>query len=336
MSQLVYTEQEIMSDHDYAKKHEVDGHRLHGGFDAEGNYISPRMLVREPAIEAWAESLRKRGGDILEVDPAVQDMPRYPSYEQMKLLLVNGVEVPLWESLTTISILEGRGRFIGERDWPDLQDIVVEDISEMGIGHLRKGLLMAHGLDEGGEPAKGIGAHDVMWIAVRDLAFGPKDYAPPADVGFQQAARVRLAPEIGEPYEEMIRFMMSLLMIEYGAASTFDFNQRLLRDTDLFRDRRNEAEEAARIVDRICQDEEIHVSSLRTFLGELRAVTIKTLSGDTIKGSEIIDRLWAAQVRVTFDQPGTRREQQEKTLRAQIRESADAARIEKEFDALAG
>ncbi len=335
MSQLVYTEQEIMSDHDYAKKHEVGGHRLHGGFDAEGNYISPRMLVRGPAIEAWTEALRKRGGDILAVDPAVQNMPRYPNYDQMKLLLQNTVEKPLWNLLTTISILEGRGRFIGEQPWPDLQEIIVEGVSEMGIGHLRKGLLMAHGLDEGGEPAKGIGAHDVMWIAVRDLAFGPRDYPPPADVGFQQGPRTRLASEIREPYEDMIRFMMSLLMIEYGAASTFDSNQRLLRDEDLFTDRRAEAEEAAKIVDRICQDEVIHVSSLRTFLGELRSVTMKTVSGDTIKGSEIIDRLWAAQVRVTFDQPGTRREQQEQTLRAQIREHADPARIEKEFDALA-
>jgi hypothetical protein len=335
VSQLVYTEQEIMSDHAYAKKHEVGGHRLHGGFDAEGNYISPRMLVREPAIEAWTEALRKRGGDILKVDPAVQNMPRYPNYDQMKLLLRNGVEKPLWNSLTTISILEGRGRFIAEQVWPDLQEIIVEDLSEMGLGHLRKGLLVAHGLDEGGEPAKGIGAHDVMWIAVRDLAFGPRDYPTPENVGFAQAKRTRLAPEIPEPYEGMIRFMMTLLMIEYGAAATFDFNQRLLRDEDLFRERRAEAEEAAKIVDRICQDEVIHVSSLRAFLGELRSVTIKTLSGDTVNGRKIIDRLWAAQVRMTFDQPGTQRQQQEQTLRAQIREHADAVRIEREFDALA-
>ena len=254
MPQLVYTEQEIMSDHDYAKPHELAGHRLHGGFDAEGNYISPRTLVREPAIEAWSEALRKRGGDILYVDPRVQDLPRYPNFEQMKLLLKEGIEKPLWNSLTMISILEGRGRFIGERDWPDLQDIIVEDVSEMGIGHLKKGLLMAHGLDEGGEPAKGIGAHDVMWVVVRDLAFGPRDYPPPEDIGFGGGGQARrLAPQIGQAYEGLIRFMMNLLMIEYGAASTFDFNQRLLRDEELFSDRRAEAEDAAVIVDRICQ-----------------------------------------------------------------------------------
>ncbi len=341
MAQLVYTEQEIMSDHDYAKKHELAGHRLHGGFDAEGNYISPRTLVREPAVVAWTEALRKRGGDVLYVDPRVQDLPRYPNYEQMKLLLRQGIEKPLWNSLTAISILEGSGRGIGERDWPVLQDIIVEDVSEMGIGHLNKGILLAHGLDEGGEPAKGIGAHDVMWVVVRDLAFGPRDYPEPTNVGFGGGGPgQRLAPEIGEACEGLIRFMMSLLMIEYGAASTFDFNQRLLRDPELFTDRRAEAEDAARIVDRICQDEVIHVTSLRTFLGELRSVTLKTVDGGTIKGSEIVDRLWAAQMRAIpqdfQDQPTERRRQQEENLRKQIRENPDGARIEKEFDALAG
>ncbi|MBW2280747.1 MAG: hypothetical protein JRG82_08365 [Deltaproteobacteria bacterium] len=335
MTQRVFSEQEIMSDHPYAKAHEVHGHRLHGGFDADGNYISPRTLVREPAVDTWADALRERGGDILAVDPVVQDLPRFPNYAQMKLLLREGIEKPLWNSLTIISILEGRGRFIGEQPWPDLQQIIVEDVSEMGLGHLRKGLLLAHGLDEGGEPDKGIGAHDVMWIAVRDLAFGPRDYATP-DAAFGNVDRERLVPEIAEPYEGMIRFMMTLLMIEYAAAATFDFNQRLLRDVDLFTDRRTQAEEAAKIVDRICQDEEIHVSSLRTFLGELASATVKTLEGGTIAGREVIDRLWAEQMRqTTVEQPKLRREREESELRKHIRAHPDAARIEAEFDALA-
>ena len=70
--------------------------------------------------------------------------------------------------------------------------------------------------------------------------------------------------------------------------------------------------------------------------GELRPVTMKTVSGGTIQGSTIIDRLWAAQVRITFDQPGERRPQQEDALRAQIREHPAGSRIEREFDALAG
>jgi hypothetical protein len=337
VTQLSYTEQQIMSDHEYAKRHEVDGHRLHGGFDADGNYISPRTLVREPAVDAWTEALRERGGEILAVDERVNDLPRYPNYEQMKLLLQSGVAKPLWNSLTTVSVLEGRGRFIGEQDWPDLQDIIVEDVSEMGLGHLKKGLLLAHGLDEGGEPAKGIGAHDVMWIAVRDLAFGPVDWTEPEVEGFVQTEPPkRLAPEIDARSEGLVRFMMSLLLIEYGAASLFDFNQRLLRDSDLFLDRKDEALDAALIVDRICQDEVIHVTSLRAFLGELRSVTIKTVDGGTISGSEIVDRLWAEQLHLSLvEQPKLRRDEEERKLRSLISEHADGARIQEQFDRLA-
>ena len=133
-------------------------------------------------------------------------------------------------------------------DFPDLQKIVVEDISEMGIGHLSKGMLKAHGLDEGGEPDKGIGAHDVMWFVVRDLAFGPRDFPMPVApefLGRPDAAR-RLAPELPEACERLILFMMNLLMIEYGAESLFSFNQRILRDPELFSDRRAEAERRPR------------------------------------------------------------------------------------------
>ena len=55
---------------------------------------------------------------------------------------------------------------LAEMKFPDLRNIVVEDISSMAIGHLNGGLLVAHGIDEGGEPDKGIGGHDVMWFVV--------------------------------------------------------------------------------------------------------------------------------------------------------------------------
>ena len=89
-----------------------------------------------------------------------------------------------------------------------------------------------------------------------------------------------------------------------------------------------------KIVDRICQDEVIHVTSLRTFLGELRSVTLETIDGGTIAGSEIVDRLWAEQLRMTLQQPNPRREQQEKELRSLIREHPNGAEIERRFDAL--
>ena len=41
MTQLLYTEPELYTEQEYARPHEVDGRRLHGGFDADGRYVSP-------------------------------------------------------------------------------------------------------------------------------------------------------------------------------------------------------------------------------------------------------------------------------------------------------
>jgi len=38
---LRYSRDELLSSHPYAKPHEEAGYKLHGGFDAEGQYISP-------------------------------------------------------------------------------------------------------------------------------------------------------------------------------------------------------------------------------------------------------------------------------------------------------
>ncbi len=311
MAKLVYSEQEIMSDHDYARPHQAMGHRLHGGFDAQGRYIPPRTLVRVPAVEAWTEALRQRGGDVLAVDPALENPDRYPNEAQMKLLLREGVDQVLWDSFTTTGLLEARGRFIVDAQFPNLQDIVVEDISQMALGHLSKGMLRAHGLDEGGDPVRGIGAHDVMWFVVRDLAFGPRDYpmpTPPEFLGRPESA-ARLAPEIPAACEQMILFMMNLLLIEFGAESLFSFDQRLLLDRSLFSDRRKQADAAAEMIERIRADERVHVTSLRVDLGELRSITFKTVDGGTIKGAEIVDRLWDVVTRfVRYEQPKLRRE----------------------------
>jgi hypothetical protein len=63
---------------------------------------------------------------------------------------------------------------------------------------------------------------------------------------------------------------MNLLIIEFRAEIGFANTQEILRFPDLFVGRRAEAEEAAEIVERIRLDEEIHVTSLRLYLGELR------------------------------------------------------------------
>jgi hypothetical protein len=184
-------------------------------------------------------------------------------------------------------------------------------------------MLNAHGLDEGGEPEKGIGAHDVMWFVVRDLAFDVRDYPIPQLPEFlgRPDATQQVAPEIPPACEQMILFMMNLLLIEYGAESLFSFDQRLLLDADLFKDRREQANEAAEMVERIRQDEVVHVTSLRVDLGELRAVTFKTVDGGTAPGAEIIDRLWASVVHfVRVESPKRQREQQTRTIERTILE----------------
>ena len=129
---------------------------------------------------------------------------------------------------------------------------------------------------------------------------------------------------------------MNLLLIEFRAALDFDFTERLLRDPELFRERRDEALLAAELVSRIRSDEAIHVESLRLYLGELRAATFRTHNGGALAGAEVIDRLWSGIVRWwTVDQPRLAAAQQRTQLRERIHAHPDGARIWQRFEALA-
>jgi hypothetical protein len=302
----VYSEAELYSDHNFARLHEVQGQRMHGGFNADGTYQSPRAKGRGEAMAAWTTELQARGGALFEAHASLLAGPRMPSVQQQCLLLAAGLGSPFWNSLTITGKIEGRGRVLAEMQFPDLQDIIVEDISGMAIGHLSKGLLAVHGLDEGGEPDKGIGGHDVMWFVARDLVFGKDAYPdvePPESISRPEAGH-RWMEEVEPQYEGLMSFLMNLLMIEFRAEIGFAATQDIMRNPELFSDRREAAEEAAEIVERIRTDEEIHVESLRLYLGELRELTIKTVTGGTIKGSELIDRFWSGMVDwATQDQP---------------------------------
>ena len=203
-------------------------------------------------------------------------------------------------------------------------------------------MLTAHGLDEGGEPDKGIGGHDVMWFVVRDLVFGPAahpDVDPPGAIARPEAdAKTpgRRMPQIDLPYEMLLGFLMNLLIIEFRAEIGFAGTQAILRTPTLFTDRRTEAELAAMIVERIRTDEAIHVESLRLYVGELRGLTLNTVDGGTVPGAELIDPFWAGLVRwATVDQPRMVAENTHLALRKQILETDDGERILGEFDALA-
>jgi hypothetical protein len=221
--------------------------------------------------------------------------------------------------------------------FPELQDVLEEDVSQMAVGHLNKGLLHIHGVDEGGEPDKGIGGHDVMWFAVRDLAFGETSWPVPAvpeRIGRPDSLGGEFA-EIENRYEQVISFLLNLLMIEFRAEIGFSFTQEVLRDPELFVERRAEAEEAAEIVGRIRADEEIHVTSLRLYLGELRSLTFKTRDGGRKPGHEIIDPFWERVAHwATHEQPKLQAEQQRKVLTERILAHPDGARILEQFEAL--
>ena len=337
-SQLIYTEGELMSEHSGLAPHVVLGRRVHGGFHADGTYQPPRSLGREEALAAWADALVERGGEVFPADAGLLTGIRLPTVEQQKVLLRNGLGRTFWNGLTVTGKIEARGRLLAEMPFPDLQPVIVEDISEMAIGHLGKGLLVAHGLDEGGTPDEGIAGHDVMWFVARDLAFGEgahADVEPPENIARPEAGR-RFMPELPENVEGLISLLANLLIIEFRAELGFAETQEILRTDDLFVGRRAEAEEAAEIVERIRTDEEIHVRSLCIYLGELCSVTFRTADGGTVSGRELIERFWDGLVTwATVDQPVLNAERVRPDLEAYIATHPDAARVQAEFDAAA-
>lgn len=337
MAELVYSEEALYREAPTATLHELNGVRMHGGFDESGTYVPPRSGGRREAIEAWTAALRERGGDLFAADASLLTGARMPNVAQQALLLENGIAQPFWNGLTITGKIEARGRVLAEMTFPDLQEIIVEDISGMALGHLNKGLLVMHGIDEGGEPEKGIGGHDVMWFVARDLALGEDafpDVEPPESIARPEAGQ-RLMPELAPEFEGMLSFLMNLLLIEFRAEIGFAGTQKALRNERLFTDRRAEAEAAADLVGRIREDELIHVESLRLYLGELRELTLKTVDGGTISGREVIDRFWDGLVRwATVDQPAIAAENAYENLQPIILAHPEGERILAEFDAI--
>ena len=203
----------------------------------------------------------------------------------------------MWNSLTITGVIEARGRALAEITAPDFQKIIKEDISDTATGHMNKGLFVAHGYDEGGDPDSDQGAHDQMWFAARDLLFGKDAYPMP-----------EVPDNIGRPVEEedkwpipmeyagIVDFLMNVLMIEVRAECFFQFSMNIAACEDLFKDRREDALLAAEMVRRIRQDEAVHVAYLNLIVSELRAFTFKTETGE-ILGSDFIDSHWNKMVK---------------------------------------
>ncbi|HEY0105455.1 MAG TPA: hypothetical protein VGB91_05170 [Rhizomicrobium sp.] len=293
MTKLVYSRDEIMADHAYARPQIEAGYRLHGGFDAAGTYISPRTLNRWPAVAAWQGQLESRGFPVIDASLHLLKRGPYPTAAQQKFLLGQGVGETLWNALTITGVIEARGLMLAQAVAPDFQAIVVDDISQTALGHLNKGLLAAHGYDEGGRKSQGTGGHDDMWFAVRDALFGKDAFAiPQVPDSISRPESARRMPQIGKEFEDWILLLMNVLMIEVKAESFFAFCQEVMRDRANFADRRAAADHAAELVERIRTDEAVHVAYLATVISELRSFALRTEQGATVPGASVIDPVW--------------------------------------------
>lgn len=93
-AQVVFSEAELLRDHDDLQPLFAGGVRCHGGFDTDGNYVSPRTKNRWPAIRAWEDQRRAQFGTD-PIDIPLETWPEsFPNIEQSKLLLRNGIPEP--------------------------------------------------------------------------------------------------------------------------------------------------------------------------------------------------------------------------------------------------
>jgi hypothetical protein len=337
--QLQYTRDEILADHHYATPHIVGDYHLHGGFDAEGRYLSPRTLYRPEAVSHWRDTLASKGGSALEIGLDLLSGPRFPNYEQHKLMLRHGMGETLWNSFTNVGRTEARGAMIGMLTPPSFERVLLDDVASMTTGHL-KPLFEAHGADEGGIPAKGIGGHDQMWFAARDLAHGKERYPlPPVGagpgMGRNRGEGERWMPDLPAPHAQVMRMLMGLLMIEIRAFILFEQSERLLRDPEIFLDRREQADLAADVVARIRTDEEVHVAYLCTFFGELRSGRIRCEDGSEKEGREVFDPAWQKAVNnSTQVNVRQQREEMRKVVRRRVLAYEGGAKVLEEIESL--
>ena len=192
---------------------------MHGGFLPDGTCPALVRSFAEAALGAWQIALLERGGRPLEADSSLLGGVRMPTVEQSHVLLRHGLGQTFWNTLTITGEIEARGRILAEMVFPDFQKVIEEDISTMGIGHLNKGLLRAHGSDEGGD---GASAATIMWFAARDLAFGVTDFPiRPAREHRASRGRHTSMPEHPGGERAHLYMLMNLLLIEFRAERGF-------------------------------------------------------------------------------------------------------------------
>jgi len=330
---VVYSPDELLEDAAVGDPLFAGDMRCHGGFDADGNYRSPRTRHRTPAIGAWQQQVLGAGGELLDLDPALIP-PQYPNAAQAKLLLRNSVREPMVRALTGISIVEGFGAIIRDVPVPDLRKIIVEPIEGTALAHLDQGLFEAHARDEAGWGEHG--GHKQMWEAARDLALdNPK---VPGDILMQMTSgrranvdRDRPYPELDANLERMLMTMANVLVIEHFAASAFAWGEDVLSDPEVSA----EPVKAAAMVSYIRADETPHVDYLATALSELRLRTVRKESGGTISGAELVEGMLHRILRqVIKDRPNQQRQQLEQSLASAMKSADNPKALREEFESL--
>ena len=298
--QVSFSEDELLATHKASEPLIAGGVRCHGGFDDDGNYVSPRTLHRVPAIEAWQELHRENfGTEILDI-PLETWPVHFPNLDQARYLITSGVREPLVATLTRIGTVEGFGANIRHLTPGDAQRYFDESIKGTATEHLGTGLFEAHGRDEAGFEEEA--GHKDMWFAARDIAF--ENPAANIDVdamlarmGFGQnrgggggggMLERTLPDDIDGNLEAIASLMVRVLLIEIQAFHTFAWAEQWLSDDDLVAG----DGEAAKIVRYIRADESPHVEYLKTALTEMRDRTWVGSSGKKYPGSEMIGRLW--------------------------------------------
>jgi hypothetical protein len=311
------------------------GVRCHGGFDADGRYVSPRTLWRNPAVTAWQEQHQASSPYPLVEIPKDVIPPHLPSVAQAKLLLREGVREPMVRTLTEIAIIEGFGATIRDLPVPPLASFIREDVSGTALNHLTGGLFEAHARDEAGWGDEG--GHKQMWEAARDLALSnPK---VPGDILMaimgrrgNNARPGRALPQFKEEVERLLGFMTNVLIIEVFATSTFQWAEEVLSDPDVS----DAPVAAADMVRHIRSDESPHVEYLRTALSEVSARTLIGEDGTPHNGHDVVQQLVERTLKFIIRQ---RREERREQMHASIRASAkgiitDVEDLIRRFDAL--
>lgn len=340
--QVVFTEQELLLDHQVVEPLVAGGRRCHGGFAEDGTYVSPRTRHRVPAIEAWqARHTSLFGTEPLHV-PLDTWPEHFPNVAQARHLIRSGVPEPLIATLTRIGTVEGFGANIRLLQPRDLQRHFMEDLAGTAVDHLGRGLFEAHGRDEAGWEEEA--GHKDMWFAARDIAFESPSAtvdveAMLARMGFGQPGsgggldlERTLPDDVDAELELIASLMIRVLLIEVQAFHTFAWAEEWLADPDLVAG----DGEAARLVSYIRADETPHVGYLTVALTEMRDRTWVGESGRRYPGTEMIGRLWD---RAIGDSLGPNRTATRAAILGEVehwcRRRPDGADVLAEFHALA-